>query len=571
MVTGEDPPVSQVAIPRLQGSTLFHWVPLQDQVLPPEMEGAPMVLAALAKADLGHWNIKNDPIYPACLDLFKARHKASMALKVVPSMGEGAEDVTHIPELFPTMTQPTTTWPTALPLTVQEVDVWVVEVLDRVHDLNLRWIQEMGFIREIDHALSKSLIVEFLHLQILMGEDLSAALWAWQVEMEVATDSLLRDLGATTQVSITLPSQSAAVETALRQFRAAVQLKMALPLTQLDEARERMEGYIRSHLREMLSQQETKSLIGELSSWIADHRGKVRQLLCSEPLRHPGVAPLVLVGLAAERPIESNFFPGLLEGLLGSLGIAAAGESNPPLSSREGAGRAWSMAVGVAISRIEQKDVKVLETVRLPHGLDPVSHEDLRERRRDLLPPPLADPLFIPNMARAVFEAVRPPVVPEASPLADARATVPAPVVPKGRNTGQEALKPKEHAPSTLQPSPWAREQGSNASDVDSGATEEIVSEEASSSRSLQVRIPLGLLKRSRETSGSGSKSEATPSKVQKGPEAKEGEIGGQTGPSEADLSEAHFELYQKDHPESETSRPGCSNWTIEMTLPERS
>ena len=131
-----------------------------------------------------------------------------------------------------------------------------------------------------------------------MGEDLSAALRAWQVEMEVATDSLLRDLGAATQVGTTLPSQSAAVGTALQQFRVTVQLKMILPLTQLEEARERMEGYIRSHLREMLSQHETKSLIRELSSQITDHRGKMCQLLCSEPLRHPEVAPLILVGLA---------------------------------------------------------------------------------------------------------------------------------------------------------------------------------------------------------------------------------------------------------------------------------
>ena len=111
----------------------------------------------------------------------------------------------------------------------------------------------------------------------------------------------------------------------------------------------------------MLSQQETKGLIGELSSRMTDHRGKVHQLLCSKPLRHPEVAPLILVGLAAERPIESNFFPGLLEGLLGSLGIAATGESNPPSSSREGAGHAWSTALGVAISQIKQKDVKVPE------------------------------------------------------------------------------------------------------------------------------------------------------------------------------------------------------------------
>ena len=136
-----------------------------------------------------------------------------MASQVAPLTGEGIEDSTHVPEPFPTMTQPTT-----LPLTVQDIDVRVGEVMDWVHDLNLQWIQEMGFAQEIDHALSKSLVVEFLCLQILMGEDFSAALWAWQVEMEVTTDNLVRDLSAATQVSTTLPSQSAAVGTALRQF-----------------------------------------------------------------------------------------------------------------------------------------------------------------------------------------------------------------------------------------------------------------------------------------------------------------------------------------------------------------
>ena len=141
-----------------------------------------------------------------------------------------------------------------------------------------------------------------------------------------------------------------------------------------------MEEFIRYHLGELLSQQETKNLIGELSSRITDHRGKIYQLLRSEPLRHPEVAPLILVGLAAERPLKSNFFPGLLEGLLGSLGIAAAGKSNPPSSSREGARRAWSTAVGEAISWIEQKEVKAPETVGLPPSLDPVYQEDPHKR-----------------------------------------------------------------------------------------------------------------------------------------------------------------------------------------------
>ena len=273
-------------------------------------------------------------------------------------------------------------------------------------------------------------------------------------------------------------------------------------------------------------------------------------LLCSEPLRHPEVSPLVMVGLAAERPIESNFFPGLLEGLLGSLGIAATGESNPPSSSREGAGHAWSTAMGAAISRIEQRDVKVLETERLPPGLDPVYQEDPRERRWDLLPPPLADLLFIPSMARAVLEVVRPPVVPQTLPLVSTHVAVPALVGRKGENTGPEASKPEEHTPSTSQPSLWAPKQGNISSDMYSGATGEIISEEVPFPRSLKVRLPLGLLKHSHETSMSGSKSEATPSKVRKEPEAEEGKTSGSTGPSEADLSKARFELYQKDRAE---------------------
>ena len=76
----------------------------------------------------------------------------------------------------------------------------------------------MGFIREINQALSKSLMVEFLCLKVLIGEDLGETLQTWQANMEATTDKLLRDLDAATQVSATLPSQNAAVGTVLRQF-----------------------------------------------------------------------------------------------------------------------------------------------------------------------------------------------------------------------------------------------------------------------------------------------------------------------------------------------------------------
>ena len=254
---------------------------------------------------------------------------------------------------------------------------------------------------------------------------------------------------------------------------------MALPLTQLDEAQEEMEEFIQSRLRDLRSQQETKNLVGELSSRVMDHRGRVCQLLYSEPLRHPEVVLLVLVDLAVDRPLESNFFPGLLEGLLGSLGIAASGEGNPPMSSHEGARCTWSTAVCEAISRIEQKEVKAPEAVGLPPGLDLCCQEDFLENRWNLIPPIFTDPLFIPNMAKVVFQAVKPPVVLKALPSASNREAPSTPPQPKDSGPKPEVSKLEEPTPSTSQPSQQVPEQSSRAP------------------RSLKVRLPLGLLKRS--------------------------------------------------------------------------
>ena len=348
-------------------------------MLTPKLEEVPQLTVALSAANANYWNIVNDPIFPSCLDTFKVRHEASLASEAATltrrssSRGESST---------PSQELPLATWPQSPPtptLDWQEVDERVAEVMDQVHNLHLEMVQEMGFVQEVDQALSKSLMVEFLRLKVIAGDNLSATLQTWQTDMEAATDKFSRDLDAATQISMTFPSKNAAVGVALHQYREAAQLRLALPLTQLDEAREEMEKFIQFHLKELRTQQETKNLIEELFSRITAHRGRVCQLLHSEPLRHPEVVPLVLVGMAADRPLESNFFPGLLEGLLGSLGIAAPGEGNPPTSSQEGAGHLWSSAMHEAISQIEQKEVEAPGAVGMPQCLD-LHYEDFLKK-----------------------------------------------------------------------------------------------------------------------------------------------------------------------------------------------
>ena len=281
----------------------------------------------------------------------------------------------------------------------------------------------------------------------------------------------------------------------------------------------------------------------------------MRELLNSEPLRHPEVIPLIMVGLAVDRPLESNFFPGVLEGLVGSLGITASGEGNPPTSSIEGAGHAWSTAVREAVSRIEQRDAEAPEAVGLPPSLDLHFEEAFIETQRHLIPPVFSDPLSIPKMAKAVFELARPPVVSKVLPSTHRCVALSAPPQPESSGHEQGVLKSGEPIPSTSQPTPVVQEQISEASDSNSDGADEAPPEMELPRRTLEVRLPLKLLKRSHQTTASSSKDGVTPSKVRKEPKAKEAEVGTPTGPSEAALQKARFELFQKDLPEVQEVR----------------
>ena len=111
--------------------------------------------------------------------------------------------------------------------------------MDQVHNLHLETVQEMGFIREIDQALSKSLMVEFLRLKLITRDNLTDLAGRHGVPEE-----FLRDVDAATHTSTTLPSKNAAVEVALHKYREVAKLKLVLPPTQLDAAQEEMEKFI---------------------------------------------------------------------------------------------------------------------------------------------------------------------------------------------------------------------------------------------------------------------------------------------------------------------------------------
>ena len=326
---------TQVAYPCLGGKTKSHLLNFPKQQLIPELREHSMMLAALAEADDGHWNITNDPIYPACLEGFRRRHgssQSSQANKSAERSGIGGGSPTCA------ITPPSATSSQPLPtptLGAQEVRGIIRDTLDQVYALCLETLQEMGFIQEVDRALAKSIMAEFLRLQLIV-DDLNTSLWAMHADLEATMAELVRDLDIAAQNSTALPSENPAVRVALHRFMDLVRLKLALPLAQVDVAREDMERFLHHRLEELRSQTHMKNLIDSLSERIATHQSRVRQIVYSEPLENIEVTVQVLLGVTADQPVESNFFPGILEGLLGRLSITVPGEKNPPTSAKEG-------------------------------------------------------------------------------------------------------------------------------------------------------------------------------------------------------------------------------------------
>ena len=158
-------------------------------------------------------------------------------------------------------------------------------------------------------------------------------------------------------------------------------------------------------------------------------------------------------------------------------------------------------------------------------------------------------------MAKVVYKVVKPPVVLKALPSTSSREVPSASNQPEDGGPKLEVSEPKESTPSTPKPSQQVKEQISEASNTDSDKADEPTPEEEQPPQGLKVKIPLRLLKRSSKAMTSSSKDGATPSKVWKELEADETEVTASTGPSEAALWKAQFELYEKDPPEVQEVR----------------
>ena len=79
-------------------------------------------------------------------------------------------------------------------------------------------MQEMGSVQELDWTLARTLMTEFVRLQLIVGEDFTKSLIALHTNLEASCETLMLDIARTLNLHPDDPA-SRQVKAALQKFQ----------------------------------------------------------------------------------------------------------------------------------------------------------------------------------------------------------------------------------------------------------------------------------------------------------------------------------------------------------------
>ena len=136
------------------------------------------------------------------------------------------------------------------------------------------------------------------------------------------------------------------------------------------------------------------------------------------------------MGLAAQPPLEGNFFTGIFEGLVGGLGLNRTREGKLPTSTKQGVARMWAAAVQSSTELTGPRDVRIEPADRVPRALHLDYEDDFHTRLVSEIPRVFSDPSSLHHLASSVLTPAGLPASREPAPTTVPMAT-PAPSLPK--------------------------------------------------------------------------------------------------------------------------------------------
>ena len=105
-------------------------------------------------------------------------------------------------------------------------------ILEYIHALHLQTMHEMGSVQELDRTLARTLMAEFVRLQLIVSEDFTKSLIALHTDLEASCEMLVSDIVRTVDLHPDDPA-SRKVRAALQKSQQTTSLKVHLPLMEL--------------------------------------------------------------------------------------------------------------------------------------------------------------------------------------------------------------------------------------------------------------------------------------------------------------------------------------------------
>ena len=306
--------VHQVTFPHFLGKSASSMLEYEPEKFPHGLMQGPKMAINLRPPSDDHWNIATDLVLPLAVDTFRQWREAKQVAQGLEGESRGAKvSPTEAPAPRQSPQVVVGSSGAALPTetTHQEEEALETapEMLEHVHAICLQTMHEMGSMRELDRTLACTLMAEFVRLELIIGEDLTKSLVALRTDLETSFEALASDFARTLNLHSDEPV-SPQIKELIQKFQQSISMKVKLPLMELGAAREDMEGFLQRCLHEISSKSESQKIIEELSQTLSVHASRVQEVIQAPGLNELAVFWQVMVGLAMDQPLETNFFPG---------------------------------------------------------------------------------------------------------------------------------------------------------------------------------------------------------------------------------------------------------------------
>ena len=209
------------------------------------------------------------------------------------------------------------------------------EAMKKMHSYHLQAVYSAGGVRQVDRILAELLMAQFAQVNQMMGEDLNTSLQELFCVVEDSSKTLLEELKAALgpMVSNLVPYN---LQWVMEAHNSCLYISLTKVMVFLDCARQEGHDFLEDQVKSLQSDEEFKKLITALLEQISACEDHIWELALSEELAEEEVALHVNLALTATRPMVGNYFGGILDGLVGRLGIKIHGDGSPPSSTQEG-------------------------------------------------------------------------------------------------------------------------------------------------------------------------------------------------------------------------------------------